>query len=69
MQTRIRDSSVEDFPDVERFRERKRTNAFNSARYVAEEFLAIAFDPKRLPESVEVRIDDESAPDGSTDAA
>lgn len=69
MQTRIRASTSEDFPDVERFRERKRENAFNSARYVANEFLSIAFDPDRLPDSVEVRLEDESAPNGSTSAA
>jgi len=63
MQTRIRESSPEDFPDVERFRERKKDNAFNSARYVAEEFLAIAFDSTRRPGSVEVRLEDENASD------
>ncbi|HIG72434.1 MAG TPA: SDR family oxidoreductase [Myxococcales bacterium] len=67
MQTRIRESTPEDFPDVEHFRERKRDSAFNSARYVAEEFLAIAFDPSRRPEMVEVRLEDEGAA-GSTDA-
>jgi NAD(P)-dependent dehydrogenase (short-subunit alcohol dehydrogenase family) len=72
MQTRIRESTAEDFPDVERFRERKRDNAFNSARYVAEEFLAIAFDPSRRTESVEIRLEDEnpsSPTDTSKDAA
>jgi NAD(P)-dependent dehydrogenase (short-subunit alcohol dehydrogenase family) len=69
MQTRIRESTPEDFPDVERFRERKRDNAFNSARYVAENFLAIAFDPERRPDSVEVRLEDETSPNASTDAA
>lgn len=68
MQTRIRESTAEDFPDVERFRERKRDNAFNSARYVAEEFLAIAFDPSRRPDTVEVRLEDESA-SGVTDTS
>ncbi len=60
MQTLTRASSAENFPDVEHFRERKRENAFNSARYVAEEFLAIAFDPDRRPDTVEVRLDDEA---------
>jgi benzil reductase ((S)-benzoin forming) len=59
MQARIRASSPDDFPDVERFQEMKRDAAFNSARYVADEFLAIAFDPERRPESVAVRLADE----------
>lgn len=59
MQTLIRASSAENFPEVERFQERKRNDDFNSARYVADEFLAIAFDPDRTPKSVEVRIEDE----------
>ncbi|MFP6654458.1 MAG: SDR family oxidoreductase, partial [Myxococcota bacterium] len=65
MQTRIRASSPEDFPDVERFHERKRDNAFNRVRYVAEEFLAIAFDPARRPERVEVRLEDETTESAS----
>jgi len=59
MQSLIRASSVENFPDVERFQERKREGDFNSAGFVAEEFLAIAFDPERRPESVAVRLEDE----------
>ena len=69
MQTKIRASTAEDFPDLERFREMKRDNAFNSGRYVAEEFLAIAFDPERVPDSVEVRLENETEPNGSTGAA
>ncbi len=69
MQSRIRESTPEDFPDVERFRERKRDNAFNSARYVAERFLAIAFDPACRPDSVEVRLEDEASETGSAGAA
>jgi NAD(P)-dependent dehydrogenase (short-subunit alcohol dehydrogenase family) len=59
MQSLIRASSVENFPEVERFREIERSGGFNSARYVADEFLAIAFDPDRKPESVAVRLEDE----------
>ena len=59
MQSLIRASSAEDFPDVESFQELKRSENFNSARYVADEFLAIAFDPDRRQESVAVRLEDE----------
>ncbi len=59
MQALIRASSVEDFPEVERFQERKRSGDFNSARYVANEFLSIAFDPAYEPDSVAVRLEDE----------
>lgn len=59
MQTLIRASSAEAFPDVERFRELERSGNFNSVRYVADQFLAIAFDPDCMPESVAVRLDDE----------
>jgi NAD(P)-dependent dehydrogenase (short-subunit alcohol dehydrogenase family) len=62
MQSQIRASSEADFPEVVRFQERKRTGDFNSVRYVADEFLAIAFDPDRRPESVEVRLEDEARP-------
>ena len=59
MQSLIRASSAEDFPDVEHFKERKRSGNFNSVRFVADEFLAIAFDPDRRAESVAVRLEDE----------
>lgn len=59
MQSLIRASSADDFPDVEHFKERKRSGNFNSVRFVADEFLAIAFDPDRRPESVAVRLEDE----------
>ncbi len=64
MQSMIRASSVENFPEVERFKELKQSGGFNSARYVANEFLAIAFDPDRNPESVAVRLEDEPRPSG-----
>jgi NAD(P)-dependent dehydrogenase (short-subunit alcohol dehydrogenase family) len=64
MQALIRASSEENFPEVERFRERKRDGAFNSARYVADEFLAIAFDPERDPGAVAVRLEDELSSPG-----
>jgi NAD(P)-dependent dehydrogenase (short-subunit alcohol dehydrogenase family) len=59
MQTLIRESSQANFPRVERFRQRKREGAFNSGRYVADEYLAIAFDPARANEPVAIRIADE----------
>lgn len=60
MQSLIRASSEEDFPEVERFRDLKRDAGFNSARYVAEEFLSIAFDPDRSCEDVAIRLEDEN---------
>lgn len=59
MQSLIRSSSAADFPEVERFRQLKRDEGFNSARFVADEMLAIAFDPARRPETVAVRIENE----------
>ena len=54
MQKMIRESTAANFPRVERFRQRKREAAFNSGRYVADELLAIAFDPARRPRDVAV---------------
>jgi len=59
MQSLIRASSEENVPDVERFQERKRDGNFNSGGFVADELLAIAFDPERRPDSVEIRLEDE----------
>lgn len=59
MQTLIRASSESAFPEVERFRQLKRDDGFNSERFVADEMLAIAFDPARRPDSVAVRIENE----------
>jgi len=60
MQSLIRASTVENFPDLERFQELKRSGNFNSARYVADEFLSIAFDPDCEPGSVAVRLENEA---------
>ncbi|MFK7896167.1 MAG: SDR family oxidoreductase [Myxococcota bacterium] len=57
MQTLIRSSSAEDFPDLERFVQMKRDENFNDAEFVAEEFLAIAFDPDRRPPNVAYRVE------------
>jgi NAD(P)-dependent dehydrogenase (short-subunit alcohol dehydrogenase family) len=59
MQTLIRASRIEDFPDLERFRDMKRNDAFNSVGYVADQFLSIAFDPASRPDSVAVRLENE----------
>jgi len=59
MQTMIRESTAANFPRVERFRQRKRVGAFNSGRYVADELLAIAFDPARRSDRVVLRLEDE----------
>jgi NAD(P)-dependent dehydrogenase (short-subunit alcohol dehydrogenase family) len=59
MQETIRATPESRFPDVARFHERKRKDDFNSARYVADEFLAISFDPERRPAEVALRLDDE----------
>jgi len=59
MQSRIRECRPEDFPEVERFLELKRSDGFNTPEFVAEHLLAIAFDPARLPDEVVVRLPDE----------
>lgn len=59
MQARIREMTPERFPDVERFRGLERDGAFNSPRYVADELLAIAFDPDRRPTEVALRLAEE----------
>lgn len=56
MQAQIRASRESDFPDRERFVRRKQTGAFNDPVFVADELLAIAFDPARRPGKVAVRI-------------
>jgi NAD(P)-dependent dehydrogenase (short-subunit alcohol dehydrogenase family) len=59
MQETIRATPEARFPDVARFHERKRKNDFNSVRFVADEFLSIAFDPARRPTGVALRLEDE----------
>lgn len=59
MQARIRETPEERFPDAPRFHERKRTDAFNSPTYVADELLALAFDPTRRTDAVALRLADE----------
>lgn len=59
MQAQIRASSPEVFPELERFLEMKREDTFNTASFVAEHLLAIAFDPAARPEEVTVQLPDE----------
>ena len=59
MQEAIRATPEARFPDVERFHERKRKGDFNSVRYIADQFLAIAFDPDHRPAEVALRLADE----------
>jgi len=56
MQTKIRAQSAERFPMVDKFRDLKRREAFNSPAFVANRVLAIAFDPAARPEEVVVRL-------------
>jgi NAD(P)-dependent dehydrogenase (short-subunit alcohol dehydrogenase family) len=59
MQAAIRATPASRFPDVSRFQERKATGDFNSPRFVADELLALAFDPARVPDEVALRLPDE----------
>lgn len=56
MQRLIRDCTPEQFPDVERFRQFKRDEAFNTTAFVARHLLEIAFDPAREEEPVVLRL-------------
>lgn len=59
MQAMIRSSSEENFPDLERFLERKRNDDFNTIGFVANFILALAFDPERHTDEVDIRIPNE----------
>lgn len=69
MQRQIRAADEADFPERERFVERKRRGAFNDPRLVADELLAIAFDPARRPDGVAVQIAFDGAPTTSAPIA
>jgi len=60
MQSLIRECTAERFPMIERFREFKRDDAFNSVEYVAAELLALTFDEARRPVGVVTRLEAES---------
>jgi NAD(P)-dependent dehydrogenase (short-subunit alcohol dehydrogenase family) len=59
MQATIRATSPERFPDQPRFVQRKREGRFNTAAFVAQQLLRIAFDPKARPDEVCIRLPDE----------
>lgn len=63
MQTLIRGCTAENFPEVERFREMKRDDTYNTPGFVARHFLAMAFDPAERPEEVCVMLPDEKPRD------
>ncbi len=56
MQELIRNSTADDFPEVERFREMKRDESFNSCEFVAARLLEIAFDPSASHDEVVLRL-------------
>ena len=60
MQSLIRATPAERFPAVAKFEEFKEQEAFNGPVYVADEFLAIAFDPARRPAEVDYRLENEA---------
>ena len=60
MQELIRGSALEDFPEVERFRELKRSGGFNSISFVASHLLELAFGSAMAPEGPLVRLPQES---------
>jgi NAD(P)-dependent dehydrogenase (short-subunit alcohol dehydrogenase family) len=62
MQARIRATPPDRFPEVGRFLELEREGRFNTARFVAEQILAIAFDPAARPGEVCVRLPEEPRP-------
>jgi benzil reductase ((S)-benzoin forming) len=61
MQALIRSLDQDTFPMVERFRQMKAENSFNSIEFVAEHVLRCAFDPDSRPDAVVTRLPAESA--------
>lgn len=61
MQRTIRSLTEEQFPLVEKFKQMKRDEAFNTPAYVAEHLLRIAFDPAARPDDVVARLVPETA--------
>jgi NAD(P)-dependent dehydrogenase (short-subunit alcohol dehydrogenase family) len=59
MQARIRATPVERFPARARFVERKHAGRFNTPPFVADQLLALAFDPAARPTEVCIRLPDE----------
>ncbi len=56
MQELIRGCDRDQFPEVERFREMKRTGAFNTPEFVGECLLELAFESKHTGEEVLIRL-------------
>ena len=56
MQAVIRECRIEDFPMVEKFRDLKARDAFNTPEFVAQKLLDIAFDESARPESVRTSL-------------
>ena len=56
MQETVRACSVEQFPQVERFRAMKRDKAFSSTEWVAQHMLDLAFGPEGAQQPVNVRF-------------
>lgn len=61
MQELIRSCTPERFPQVERFKQMKRDDAYNTPAFVADHLLAIAFDPAARPDDVLFRLPEEQA--------
>lgn len=59
MQSTIRSLDASQFPAIEKFRDLKRREAYNTPKFVADKLLSIAFDPASRPESVVVRLPNE----------
>lgn len=59
MQALIRSTSAERFPMVDKFRQLKANEAFNSPEFIAETLLGYAFDPARRPPEVVARVPNE----------
>jgi len=60
MQELIRSSTLEQFPQLERFKDLKRNDAFNSPAFVAEHLLSVAFDCDYPTADPLIRIPNES---------
>ncbi len=56
MQELIRSTDASNFPDVQKFHELKRDDAFSSLEFVAKSLLSLAFDPAQRPDSVCSRL-------------
>jgi len=61
MQEKVRATPEARFPDLPRFLDLKRDDAFNTPRYVADQLLEIAFEPGRVETEVALRLEDEKS--------